>query len=148
VGHGRAGARIVRTTRTTNKNPITAMESPTRPQLANRIHLGLMRELGQGIDVKQMLHSALYARDVLLVCQAYPDTELPQLAEQFRQATADRIVRRASRADLQRDSTGFGDSRPPLASAGFDQWADALHDTGRPRTPARRWLTPSTWFTR
>ena len=121
------------------------MESPTRPQLANRIHLGLMRELGQGIDVKQMLHSALYARDVLLVCQAYPDTELPQLAEQFRQATADRIVRRASRAE-----SGFGHSKPPLASAGFDQFAESLPPTGaaRERAPSRRWLTPSTWFAR
>jgi hypothetical protein len=123
------------------------MESPTRAQLATRIHLGLMRELGQGIDVKQTLHSALYARDVLLVCQAYPDTELPQLAEQFRQATAERIVRRAARAGRQRDNSGFGNSKPPLASAGFDQFADSLPATPAP-APARRWLTPSTWFAR
>jgi hypothetical protein len=122
---------------------ITAMESPTRPQLAHRIHLGLMRELGQGIDVKQMLHSALYARDVLLVCQAYPDTELPQLAEHFRQATADRIVHRASSAE-----PGFGHAKPPLPSAAFDRFADSLPPTGTARAPARRWLTPSTWFAR
>ena len=121
------------------------MESPQRLQLANRIHLGLMRELGQGIDIKQMLLSALYARDVLLVCQAYPDSELPQLAEQFRQATADRIVRRAQRPSLQPDSSGFGHSKPALTSTGFDEFVDSLPNT---RAPARRWLTPSTWFAR
>jgi hypothetical protein len=70
------------------------MNAPHRLQLANRIHLGLMRELGQGIDLQRMLNSALYARDVLLVCQAHADTELPQLGEQFRQAGARQPVRR------------------------------------------------------
>jgi hypothetical protein len=121
------------------------MASPPRLQLANRIHLGLMRELGQGIDVKQMLHSVLYARDVLLVCQAYPDSELPQLAELFRQATAERIVRHAARSQAPRRSGGFGSSKPPLASAGFDEFADSLPD---PALPARRWLAPSSWFAR
>jgi hypothetical protein len=107
-----------------------------------------MRELGQGIDVKQMLQSALYARDVLLVCQACPDTELPQLAEQFRQATADRIVRRAARPDLQRDGSGAGTPKQALASAAFDEFADSLSITRMPRPLARRWLTPSTWFVR
>jgi hypothetical protein len=119
------------------------MDLHLRQQLANRIHLELMRELGQGIDLKQMLNSALYARDVLLVCQAYPDTELTRLGEQFRQATARPLTRRAA---WQRDSSGFGISRPAVsANSGFDEFADALAET---RQPARRWLTPSTWFAR
>ncbi len=119
------------------------MDSHHRLQLANRIHLGLMRELGQGIDLKQMLTSTLYARDVLLVCQAYPDTELPQLSEQFRKAAAEPMTRRA---DWQRDSSGFGVSRPAVNShSGFDEFAEALADA---RQPTRRWLTPSTWFAR
>jgi len=114
-----------------------------RLQLANRIHLGLMRELGQGIDLKQMLNSALYARDVLLVCQAYPDTELPQLSEQFLEATAEQMARRT---DRQRDSSGFGAPRAAANShTGFDEYAEALADADQ---PARRWLTPSTWFAR
>ena len=74
------------------------MDSQHRLNLATRIHLGLMRELGQGIDVKQMLGSALYARDVLLVCQAFPGSDLQRLGEQFRQASADLIARRAAPA--------------------------------------------------
>jgi hypothetical protein len=125
------------------ENIITAMAPHHRLQLANRIHLGLMRELGQGIDLNQMLNSALYARDVLLVCQGYPDTELPYLGEQFRQATADAMTRRT---DWPRDSSGFGLSRPAVGShSGFDEYAEALADA---RQPARRWLTPSTWFAR
>lgn len=106
------------------------MDPQRRRQLAHRIHLGLMRELGQGIDIKQMLNSALYARDVLLVCQAHADTELPLLGEQFRQAAAEPPTRHA---DWRRDSCGF------------DEFAEAL---AKSRQPTRRWLTPSTWFAR
>ena len=110
--------------------------------LANRIHLGLMRELGQGIDVRQMLDSALYARDVLLVCQAYPATDLPQLAAQFRQASAAQIARRATQA--ARDRAASAASRHSH-SAGFDDFIDS---TPAEASTARRWLVPSTWFAR
>jgi len=124
------------------------MDSHHRLNLATRIHLGLMQELGQGIDVKQMLGSALYARDVLLVCQAFPGSDLQRLGEQFRQATAELIASRAARpSGWLRNSSGFGLSKPATASSypGFDDFADSLPDT---RQPARRWLTPSTWFAR
>ena len=119
------------------------MDPQHRLQLANRIHLGLMRELGQGINLKQMLDSALYARDVLLVCQAYPDTELPRLSEQFREATAEWLVQRSA---WKRDSSGFGASKPAAGThSGFDEFAEALSEAPQ---PARRWLTPSSWFSR
>lgn len=124
------------------------MDPQHRLQLANRIHLALMRELGQGIDVKQMLGSTRYARDVLLVCRAYPGSELQRLGEEFRQATAELIARRAARpVALGRDSSGFGASRPPASKpySSFDDFVDSLPDS-RPQT--RRWLTPSTWFAR
>jgi hypothetical protein len=124
------------------------MDPQLRLQLANRIHLALMRELGQGIDVKQMLGSALYSRDVLLVCQAYPGNELQRLGEQFRQATAELMQRHAAQPAVQgRDSSGFGLSRPPVPKrhSSFDDFVDSLPDT---RQFARRWLVPSTWFAR
>jgi len=124
------------------------MDGLHRLNLASHIHLGLMRELGQGIDVKQMLGSALYARDVLLVCQAFPGSDLQRLGEQFRQASADLSERRAAQpAGWRRDRSAFGVSRPPVSKAHseFDDFADSLPDT---RQPARRWLTPSTWFAR
>ncbi|MBS1176787.1 MAG: hypothetical protein H6R06_1199 [Proteobacteria bacterium] len=124
------------------------MDPQLRLQLANRIHLALMHELGQGIDVMQMLGNSLYARDVLLVCQAYPATELRRLGEQFRQATAELIERRAAQpAVLGRDSSDFGVSRPPAWTpcSSFDDFVDSLPDM---RQLARRWLAPSTWFAR
>ena len=44
--------------------------SNRRLQLATRIHYALLREIGQGIDVGRLLKHPLYARDVLLVCDA------------------------------------------------------------------------------
>jgi hypothetical protein len=141
----RAGATMIRT-RTTAHELITAMDNQLRLHVANRIHLGLMRELGQGIDVKQMLGSALYARDVLLVCQACQDSELRRLGEQFRQASTEpNAGRAAQRAGHRRDSRGFGASRPSPPHSAFDEVVDSLTDT---RQPSRRWLTPSTWFAR
>jgi hypothetical protein len=127
---------------------ITAMDPNPRLQLANHIHLGLMRELGQGIDVRQMLGSPLYARDVLLVCSAYPGTKLQRLGEQFREATPELVARRAEHpSGWQRRSSGFGLSKPAARSSypGFDEFVDSLPAT---RPPARRWLVPSTWFER
>ncbi|MEO7851529.1 MAG: hypothetical protein ABIR94_04625 [Rubrivivax sp.] len=70
--------------------------SNQRLQIANRIHIAQLREIGQGLDLKQMLDSERYARDVLLVCQAFVSQELQQLGASFVQAT------RA--AELQRDA--------------------------------------------
>jgi hypothetical protein len=53
-------------------------------RIATKIHFFLLRELGQGIDIEKMLSHELYARDVLLVCEACPGTELARLAVQFR----------------------------------------------------------------
>jgi hypothetical protein len=87
-----------------------------RLQLATCIHLALMHELGQGIDVKQMPVNSLLARDVLRVCRAYPATGLRRLGEQFRQVTAELIERRAAQpAALGRDCRDFGVSRPPAS---------------------------------
>jgi hypothetical protein len=84
-----------------------------------------------GIELPRMLGSALYARDVLLVCQAYPDTELPELALQFRLAGA-------ALADNS-TPTGGVDSSEPASLPAVDS------DTNQ---PAMRWLSPSRWFSR
>ena len=55
-------------------------------KIAARINALLVIEMGQGIDPARMLTEPLYARDVLLVCEALPGTELATLAPQFRQA--------------------------------------------------------------
>lgn len=107
------------------------MPDDPRLPIARRIDTGLTRELGLGIELPRMLRSALYARDVLLVCQAYPDTELPELALQFRLAGA-------APADGSVSTSGFDSSVPvSLPAADFDT-----------HQPASRWLSPSRWFSR
>jgi hypothetical protein len=63
------------------------MSAAQRQRIAQRIHTELLQELDQGIDVKRMLAQPLYARDVLLVCDAMRDTDLARLAEQYRSAS-------------------------------------------------------------
>jgi hypothetical protein len=77
----------------------TAMMTPTsnrRLQLATRIHYALLRELGGGIDVGRLLKQPLYARDVLLVCDACSGNDLPRLAKAFRGALQEAVEAGAS----------------------------------------------------
>ena len=62
-----------------------------RLQLATRIHYALRRETGIGIDVGRLLKQPLYARDVLLVCDACSGHDLPRLARAFRGAMQEAI---------------------------------------------------------
>ncbi len=57
-------------------------------KIADRIHALLVRELGQGLDRQRMVQEALYARDVLLVCDALHHSDAPFLAHHFRRAAA------------------------------------------------------------
>jgi hypothetical protein len=52
-----------------------------------RIDLNLRRHLGQAVDARRLMTDKRYALDLLLVCDAMTDTELPGLAQQFRDAT-------------------------------------------------------------
>jgi hypothetical protein len=89
-------------------------------QIATKIHFFLLREMGQGIDVEQMLNQPRYARDVLLVCDACRGTELARLAEQYRAAIAElqshartgKPGHTQHALDWGRDTSGFGLSRP------------------------------------
>ena len=58
-----------------------------RLQLATRIHYALLRETGIAIDVGRLLKQPLYARDVLLVCDACSGHDLRRLATAFRGAS-------------------------------------------------------------
>jgi hypothetical protein len=59
-----------------------------RLQLATRIHYALLREIGHGIEVGRLLKHPLYARDVLLVCDACMGHDLRRLAIAFRAAAS------------------------------------------------------------
>lgn len=57
-------------------------------KIADRISALLVRELNQGIDRQRMVAEPRYARDVLLVCDAHPGSELATQAQHFREALA------------------------------------------------------------
>ena len=95
----------------------------TALQIANKIHLFLMRELGKGIDVDLMVRRPAYARDVLLVCDACIGSELAQLSQQYRRAVPAAPNSRAGGGgtrpghaphglEWSRDSSGFGITGP------------------------------------
>lgn len=92
------------------------MTDAQRQRIAQRIHTVLLQELDQGIDVKRMLAQPLYARDVLLVCDAMNDTELPQLAGQYRAATVvdeEPTTRPSLWSDSQSKDKGQDKDKPP-----------------------------------
>ncbi len=53
-------------------------------RVAQHLHVALRRWLGCGIDLERMVMSELYARDVLLVCDASKDATLVELARRYR----------------------------------------------------------------
>lgn len=82
-------------------------------KIADRIHLLLVRELGQGLDRQRMVREPLYARDVLLVCDALRLTDAPMLAMHFRRCAAspDEAEQVAARRAVAAQNRGFSASR-------------------------------------
>jgi hypothetical protein len=87
----------------------------TRLQLASRIQLLLFRELGEKIVIDRLLTNDLYARDVLLACEALRSDELVQLAQHFRKASERGGGRTPQDFDWADDTSGFGVDAPPRA---------------------------------
>ncbi len=111
------------------------MDDTARLQLAHRIHTALLREIGQGIDLGRMLQSDLYARDVLLVCEAFAGTDLQQLGSDFVQAS------RASQAPSG-DEAAASDFAPSSPAGAGQRRSKAAP----PPPPSSRWMHPSRWF--
>jgi hypothetical protein len=95
-----------------------------RTVIATRIDMGLRRQLGEGIDPYRALRDAVYARDMLLVCDALAGTDLPLLARQFRAAGEHMAAERRAGHHAgppqawAADTSGFGVSQPPAAAIG------------------------------
>ena len=70
------------------RRTLPAMHTRHCLKIADRIHVLLVRELGQGLDRQRMVKDTLYARDVLLVCDALRQTDAPFLAQHFRRSAA------------------------------------------------------------
>lgn len=96
-----------------------------RLQIATRIHYALLRELGCGIDVGRLLKQPLYARDVLLVCDACEGNDLRRLATAFRGITA----------ALLHDVSGTGASTFGVSALPTSGFASSAYDAA-PAAPA------------
>ncbi len=103
------------------------MDANHRLHLATKIHFGLLRHLGEGIDIGAMLKREDYALDVINVCLACDDAELRGLAESFRGASAGGAPHAATWAA---QTSGFGLSEPPPS---------AWHGTPGVASGARWW---------
>jgi hypothetical protein len=90
-------------------------------KIALRIDARLRAELSEGIDADRMVSEPLYARDVLLVCDAMAGTELHRLAGLYRVAA---LQAGARALPLTRAPLGIG----RLLSALF---GSASEETGR-----------------
>ena len=114
-------------------------------KIAGRINALLVREMGQGIDPARMLAEPLYTRDVLLVCEALPGSELAELARKFRQALVALEADHDARAG---QPSGFSPSRFLNSLFGHSTGSpahtlDTPEPTNRQRAPAkptRSWL--------
>jgi hypothetical protein len=109
-----------------------------RSVIANRIDLGLRRQLGEGVDARRTLTDARYARDVLLVCEALKGTDLPVLARQFRAAGQHIAVERSTGGhqpgpaqDWAVDTSGFGVADVPAE---------------KPKEAKPSWFSPGRWL--
>jgi hypothetical protein len=90
----------------------------TRLLLASRIQLLLFRELGEKIVIDRLLTNDLYARDVLLACEATRKDELVTLAQRFRHA-APRPGHEPQAAEWADVMPGFGMTPPPAKDVGW-----------------------------
>jgi hypothetical protein len=111
-------------------------------KIARRID-GLLRvELGCGIDPQRMRTDALYARDVLLVCDAHPSHELADLAREYRSAAS---APAEGAAEVPTPS-GWGTTTSGFVASLFDAWRTV--SSSGPSGPSRRgaaWYSPSRW---
>jgi hypothetical protein len=114
---------------------------PARFPIAESISRLLERELGQGVDARRMLNDPLYARDVLLVCEAEPGSELDQLARRFRKAPAFRMRDPVPTSPGGTPSTGFGASRPAGVPSDLPEMTAG-------RSERRPWYSPARWLGR
>ncbi len=105
-------------------------------KIAGRINALLVRELGQGIDPARMLAEPLYARDVLLVCEALPGSELAELAPKFR------LALKAAETDTDAPPSGFSASRFLNSIFGHSTGSppQTLDGAGVPAKPSRSWF--------
>jgi len=108
-------------------------------KVADRMNTLLVQELQHSVDCERMLADPLYARDVLLVCDAFRGADLASLAQHFRVAAAEEPTSKDSgssqgKAKTARDSEQRRRQRGAVsAPRTFGSWFGAAAPT--PDTP-------------
>jgi hypothetical protein len=130
-------------------------------RIADALHELLLRELGEGVDGLRMIADPLYARDVLLVCDAMEGTEAATLAQQYRVAANERDATAAAPAPPAVAEAADRRSRfGPTTMSGSDSFFGTLRSGGPSSLDppaesgpgrdgaarARRWFSPSRWL--
>ncbi len=105
------------------------MTALTRLHLATRIHLALLRELKQGIDVRRMLRERDYAEEVLDVCRGIDDLALLEMADRFDDENAAEDAR-AHMAEASRRARAALAEIPKRAPAVPQEMAWSQHTSG------------------
>ena len=129
--------------------------------IARQLQSVLLLEIEHEIEIERMVSDERYARDVLLVCDACPQTVLPQLATQYRAVWAPAAAAAAAAAAQEAPAMAMPDSmarraieaawapdsRPlPAAAAHPPPPSAAALQPAQPRPPASAWL--QRWWTR
>jgi hypothetical protein len=112
-------------------------------KIAGRIGALLEKEIGVGVDATRMLTERRYMRDVLLVCDAHPGSELGQLALWFRQCATEEP------ADATAPRSGFGlDSA--FGTSSSDSWRspERAHPAPAAFVMPKRAAQPASWLSR
>ena len=77
--------------------PESSLSKPLSPDLiAQRIQQALKAEIDHDIQVDRLVVDGRYARDVLLVCDALTEGDLPALAAMFREGMAAQVAARTA----------------------------------------------------
>ena len=115
-------------------------------RIAERIHVLTQGELGVGIDPQRMLSDVLYARDVLLVCDAQHGSDLSVLSQHFRVAANERSDQSIAPSTRGQDSTSFESSTSPgMLPARPSQFGTTPAAQAARTERARLWFSPYRW---
>jgi len=119
------------------------MNPNNRLRIATRIHYGLLRHMGSGIDVGYMLKREDYAREVLYVCEGSGDAELMSLARQFERATIEQEI-----SDTR--AAGLDSMHAPLdsmwsRSTSFGTTRAGELEIGAAKRAGKRWSIATWW---
>lgn len=109
------------------------MDILSTPELLQRIDALVVHATGLSIEADRMRTDALYARDVLLVCDALQDSEGPALATRFRALQALKNATTGNRAETRHSAVATPGRTERRAKGLRDRRRQRMRPPGRER---------------